>query len=96
MASGHVSVEEMKKHVKGYWVIFAALLGLTGVTVGISYIHLPKTAAILLALLVASVKASLVALYFMHLISEKQVIYAVLAITAFMFAVLLAVPWMLY
>lgn len=96
MASGHVSAEEMKKHVRGYWVIFAALLGLTGVTVGISYLHVPHTIAILLALLVASIKASLVALYFMHLISEKHVIYAVLALTAFMFAVLLLVPWFIY
>lgn len=96
MASGHVSMEEMKKHVKGYWVIFAALLGLTGVTVAISYIHLPHTLAVLLAIFVATIKASLVALYFMHLIDERKVIYWVLAVTFLMFGVLLVVPWMLY
>ena len=38
--------------------------------------------AVTVALLVALVKGSLVACYFMHLISEKKLIYAVLALTA--------------
>jgi len=33
-----------------------------------------------------------VACYFMHLISEKKLIYAVLALTAFFFVALLALP----
>ena len=37
-------------------------------------------------------KGTLVACYFMHLLSERKLIYVVLAITAFMFVVLLAVP----
>ena len=38
--------------------------------------------AIAVALFVATIKGSLVACYFMHLISEKKLIYAVLALTA--------------
>jgi len=44
------------------------------------------------ALIVAIIKGSLVACYFMHLISEKKLIYAVLAVTAFFFAALMALP----
>jgi caa(3)-type oxidase subunit IV len=37
------------------------------------------------ALLIAVAKASLVACYFMHLISEKKLIYSVMGFTAFFF-----------
>ena len=48
--------------------------------------------AIAVALFVATIKGSLVACYFMHLISEKKLIYAVLAITAIKFVALLLLP----
>jgi caa(3)-type oxidase subunit IV len=44
------------------------------------------------AVFIATIKGSLVACYFMHLISEKRLIYAVLAITAFKFVALLFLP----
>jgi caa(3)-type oxidase subunit IV len=43
-------------------------------------------------MLVAIIKGSLVACYFMHLISEKKLIYAVLGLTLAFFVVLLALP----
>ena len=42
--------------------------------------------AIAIALFIASVKAFLVAGYFMHLISERKMIYIILAFTVFFFA----------
>jgi caa(3)-type oxidase subunit IV len=60
--------------------------------VAVSYLDLPPAMAIAVALFVATVKGSLVACYFMHLISEKRLIYAVLAITVIKFVVLLALP----
>jgi caa(3)-type oxidase subunit IV len=48
--------------------------------------------AVSVAVLIALVKGSLVAGYFMHLISEKKLIYAVLAVTVVFFAALLALP----
>jgi caa(3)-type oxidase subunit IV len=48
--------------------------------------------AITVALFVATIKGALVACYFMHLISEKKLIYAVLVITAIKFVALLALP----
>ena len=86
------TAEEIKKHVKVYIVVFVALAALTIITVGISYLHLPTHLAIALALVVATVKGSLVAAYFMHLISEKKVIYWVLGICIFFFIFLMALP----
>jgi cytochrome c oxidase subunit 4 len=83
---------DIDKHVKIYIGVFVALMVLTIVTVAISRFHLPVAMAVTVALLVATIKGSLVACYFMHLISEKKLIYAVLALTAVFFVVLLALP----
>jgi caa(3)-type oxidase subunit IV len=48
--------------------------------------------AIAVALAIATVKGSLVACYFMHLISEKKLVLWVLALTVVFFIVLLLVP----
>jgi cytochrome c oxidase subunit 4 len=83
---------DIDKHVRIYITVFVALMALTIVTVAISRLHLPVHYAVTVALLVAIVKGSLVACYFMHLISEQKLIYAVLVLTAVFFAVLLALP----
>lgn len=57
-----------------YLAVFAALLVLTVVTVGVSYIDL-GILNVAVALIVASVKASLVALYFMHLKYEDRLVW---------------------
>ena len=74
-------------------IVFFVLACLTAITVGISYLHLPSREAIAAALIIASIKAFLVAGYFMHLLSERKLIYAVLAVTVFFFAMLLWAPW---
>jgi cytochrome c oxidase subunit 4 len=86
---GHL---DLKKHVRTYVIVFVSLMALTLVTVAISYLHLPTAAAVTLALLVATIKGSLVACYFMHLISERKLIFIVLAITVFMFIGVLLGP----
>ena len=89
--SGH-NAADIDRHVRVYITVFVALMALTLITVAISYLHLSTPMAVALALVVATIKGSLVACYFMHLISEKKLIYAVLAITVFMFVALLALP----
>ena len=84
--------EDISKHMGQYYVVFVALLCLTAVTVGVSYLHLTRPLAITVALIIASIKAGLVAAVFMHLISERKVIYAVLILTALFFIILLALP----
>jgi cytochrome c oxidase subunit 4 len=83
---------DIDKHVKIYITVFVSLMALTIVTVVISRFHLPVPIAVTVALLVALIKGSLVACYFMHLISEKKLIYAVLGLTVAFFVVLLALP----
>jgi cytochrome c oxidase subunit 4 len=83
---------DIDRHVRVYITVFVALMALTIITVGVSYLHLPVPIAISVALLVATVKGTLVACYFMHLISEKKLIYLVLAMTAVFFVALLALP----
>ena len=83
---------DIDKHVKVYITVFVALMVLTIVTVAISYLDLSVPIAVTVALFVAIVKGSLVAGYFMHLVSEKKVIYAVLVLTVAFFIALLALP----
>ena len=90
MTSDHAA--DIDRHVRVYITVFVALMALTIITVAISRVHLPLPIAVTVALLVATIKGSLVACYFMHLISEKKLIYAVLLITVFKFIVLLALP----
>jgi cytochrome c oxidase subunit IV len=83
---------DIDKHVRIYISVFVALMALTIVTVAISRFHLPVPIAVSVAMFVATIKGTLVACYFMHLLSEKKLIYAVLALTAAFFVVLLALP----
>lgn len=76
---------DLKKHVRAYLIVFGALLVLTLATVGVSYLHMPVPAAILVALAIAMVKGSLVACYFMHLISERKLILILMLATVFFF-----------
>ena len=87
------SPEAVSREIRKYLYVFGALALLTLITVGISYMHLPKWQAITLALAVATVKGSLVAAFFMHLITERKLIYAVLVLTVFFFGMLLWGPW---
>ena len=85
------SHDNVAKHVRIYLTVFIALLVGTAITVGMYYVHfdsVPLTVAI--AVVIATVKASLVAGFFMHLVSEKKSIYTVLAVTAVFFAGLMA------
>jgi cytochrome c oxidase subunit 4 len=83
---------DIDKHVRVYITVFVALMVLTIVTVAVSRFHFPVPIAVSVALIVATIKGALVACYFMHLISEKKLIYAVLLLTVVFFAALLALP----
>lgn len=80
---------DIQKEVRGYIMVFVTLMVLTVVTVAVSYLKLSVVPAVILALLVATIKGSLVACYFMHLISERRLVYWVLGFTAFFFAALM-------
>ena len=76
--------------VRGYLMVFGALMALTLLTVAVSYLDLAMTPTVLLALAIASLKASLVAVFFMHLKGEKPMVYWPLGLTAVLFVALFA------
>lgn len=55
-----------------YLGVYGALLVLTVVTVGVSYLGLPSTPSLMVAMGVALVKATLVAAFFMHLLHDTR------------------------
>jgi cytochrome c oxidase subunit 4 len=83
---------DIKAHVRTYLTIFGALMVLTVVTVAVSYLHLPRTGAVIVALAIATLKASLVAMFFIHLKGERRMIYWTLYLTAAFFVLLFALP----
>src|SRR5438045_8889751 len=70
------------------------LLSFTAITVALSYVNFgtPK-ANIAVAMLVATLKAGLVAAIFMHLAAEKRLIYRILIFTGFF---VLGLFWLIF
>jgi cytochrome c oxidase subunit IV len=94
--------DDIKKHVRIYVWVCVALMAGTLITVAVSYIPDAAferirvdghTGHIVVALLIASVKAFLVAGYFMHLLSERKLIYSLLVVTGIFFAGLMYLTW---
>ena len=83
-ASGHDHDHDIAKHVRTYLIIGAFLLVGTVITVLAAQIDFGNHHLnIGIGLAIATVKAGLVALFFMHLISEKTAIYMFLGVTVF-------------
>ncbi|HXT12214.1 MAG TPA: cytochrome C oxidase subunit IV family protein [Candidatus Angelobacter sp.] len=83
--------DHFASHVRRYLLVFVALIFGTILTVWASYIRFPtREINVAVALFIAASKASLVAGFFMHLISERKMIYGILCFTAFFFAGLMA------
>ena len=81
MAGSH----DIQKHLKVYIGVFVALLVGTAITVLASLIDLGHAGNVTLALIIAVIKAGLVAAFFMHLSAEKRPIYSILIATVFFF-----------
>ena len=88
----HSDQESIRKSIKTYWMIGAALFVFTGITVAANQVHLAVPAAITVALIIATMKGSMVASIFMHLSHEKKWIYGSLILTVIGFAILMLVP----
>lgn len=89
------SPEEIHKSIRKILWIGGALAVLTGVTVGLSYVELPTHSLnMIVGMILATIKAGLVALIFMHLNHEAKLIYKVLAFTfVFVLALFLLFYW---
>jgi len=76
------NVEEIQKSVKTYMKVFGALIVLTFITVGLSKVEMPTHGQnILIGMIVATFKAALVGLIFMHLNHERSTIYKLMVFT---------------
>lgn len=83
----------IKKSIRTYGIVGGLLFVFTGITVGVNLIHLSSVAlAITVALIIATMKASMVGAIFMHLNHEKKWIYGALILTAVFFIVLILLP----
>jgi len=88
----HQEAQNMEHHGSGrYWLVWAALLVLTLVTVITGRMHIPNF-ALAVALLIATVKGTLVLLFFMHLIDHKGANRLVMAVSVLFVLMMLAMP----
>ena len=77
----HGHTEALPHHPVPYFLIFGLLVVLTAITVGVAFLDIHnEIAKVLLALTIASIKASAVALFFMHLKFEGKLIYLILIV----------------
>ena len=88
----HSDPAEVRKTIRKYMMVGAALFVGTVITVLANQVHLMVPLAITVALIIASIKGSLVAAVFMHLNDEKKWIYASLILTVIFFVVLMMLP----
>jgi len=88
-AHGHA--EPTPHHKVNYLAVFITLVVLTVLTVIVAFVNLKsEVAKVLLALAIASIKASAVILYFMHVKFEGKLIYLIL-IVPITFCILLVI-----
>ena len=89
----HSDPAAVRKSINTYFMVGAALLVFTAITVGVNRIHLASIAlAITVALIIAVMKGSMVAAVFMHLSHERKWIYGALLLTLAFWIVLMSVP----
>jgi caa(3)-type oxidase subunit IV len=89
----HSDPEAIRATVRRYWMIGAALFAFTIITVAVNQVHLAIPLAITVALIIATIKGSMVASVFMHLSHEKKWIYGALLLTVIGFIILMTVPY---
>ena len=83
---------EVERHIRTYLKVGVALLVATAITVAVSYVNLGTAGNITLGLIIATIKAGLVAAIFMHLNHEKSWVYGSLVLTVAFFVVLMLLP----
>jgi cytochrome c oxidase subunit IV len=88
----HSDSEAVRKQVRTYLMVGAALFVFTVITVAVNQIHLAVPLAVTLALIIATMKGSMVAAVFMHLSHERMWIYGALVLTVLGFLILMTVP----
>jgi cytochrome c oxidase subunit 4 len=89
-------MEEQHGHIGGtrtYVIVWAALIALTATTIFVAGMHLGRF-SILTALVIASIKASLVLWFFMHLKYEKRLFKVMLLVPIATLTVILGLTFL--
>jgi cytochrome c oxidase subunit 4 len=76
-----------------YLVICAVLILLTFLTLGVSFIPLPGVMHIVLGLIIALCKATLVVLFFMHALISTRLTWIVIIVASFWLGILLVLTF---
>ena len=98
-AAHHDHAHDVSKHVKGYLMVGALLIIFTVITVALAYVDFDHIIGghgwnIIIAMIVASFKAGLVAAIFMHLKGERWMIWKFLLFTVFFALGLFFLTWL--
>lgn len=78
---------ESQDSLRTYVLVFVALLALTGATIGVAYLQIEPW-HLAAAILLATVKATLVTLFFMHLVHSSRLV-ALVFCASFLWLILL-------
>jgi cytochrome c oxidase subunit 4 len=89
----HAEQRNMDEHHGSgrYWLVWGALIVLTVVTVVTGRMHIPHF-ALLVALVIATVKGTLVLLFFMHLVDHKGANRLVIGVSVLFVVLMLLMP----
>jgi cytochrome c oxidase subunit 4 len=82
--------------VRTYGIVLVALIVLTLLTVGVSFIALSPAWHETIGLLIAAVKASLVVLFFMHVIHSPRLTWAIVAVSIAWLVILVSLTFVDY
>jgi len=86
----HAHADHGLAHTMPLWMLFAvlgALMGLTVLTVSVTSFDLGSEGNLVVAMVIATIKAALVVTFFMHLLWDKK-FHLILFLTAVLFVVL--------
>jgi len=89
-ADGHAHADHGLAHTMPVWMLIAvlgALMGLTVLTVSVTSFDLGSQGNLIVAMVIATIKAALVVTFFMHLLWDKK-FHLILFLTAVLFVVL--------
>jgi len=95
-AEEHPAAAVYGANVTTYYAVFGALIALTGLTVGASYLSFGDAPAIvhtLIAMAIAGVKAGLVLLFFMHLWHSPGLAWLVAFGALLWLAIMMVLTW---
>ncbi len=71
-----------------YYVVATILVLLAILTVGLSFIHVPYVSHLVVGLIIATCKATLVVLFFMHALISSRLTWIVIAVVTFWVGIL--------